>query len=77
VRVSAYGSSQMLVLYSSWKRALLSLAGVVQPARVTGAPRPPVLMQAIRQSAQQVNSAGDNLRDQIRSELQSAPASRE
>jgi hypothetical protein len=76
VRVSAYASDQVLALYSGWDHALLSLAGVVQPSRVTGAPRPADLMAVLREGAERVNLSGSSLRGQIRSELQSTPAYR-
>ena len=70
VRVSAYASDQVAALYSEWEDALLRLAGLVQPARVTGVSRPVDLPAALRKAAEAVNLSGDRLRDKLRSELQ-------
>jgi hypothetical protein len=73
IQVSAYASDRVLQLYAEWDHALLRLAGVVQPQRVTGAARPADLPAALRDAADSVNQSGSRLRDQIRSELQPVP----
>jgi hypothetical protein len=74
VRVSAYASDRVLRLYTEWEHNLLSLAGVVQPPSVTGTARPADLPEALRNAVMAVNISGKRLRDQIRLELQPAPA---
>jgi len=74
VRVSAYASYKVVALYSEWDHALLRVAGLVQPSRVTGMPRPADLPATLRTAAEAVNLSGDQLRDQIRSELQPSRA---
>lgn len=74
VRVSAYASDQVVTLYCEWDHALLRLAGLVQPSRVTGVPRPADFPAALRKAVEAVNLSGDRLRDQVRSELQPSRA---
>jgi hypothetical protein len=73
VRVSAYASDRVVTLYTEWDRDLLKLAELVQPERVTGAPRPKELAAALQKAAEAVNLSGDRLRNQIRAELQPVP----
>ncbi|HMH92174.1 MAG TPA: hypothetical protein VK586_13955 [Streptosporangiaceae bacterium] len=67
----ASGHTRTRELYHAWDHALLRLAGVVQPPRVTGAERPADIRAAVTQATREVIVTGDQLLAQIRSELQS------
>jgi hypothetical protein len=71
VRILTYASDRTRELYHAWDHALLRLAGVVQPPRVTGAERPADIRAAVTQATGEVIVTGDQLLAQIRSELQS------
>jgi hypothetical protein len=69
VLVEAYASDQVRKLYEAWDHALLHLAGVVQPTRVTGRTRPDDRVSAAQEAIERVATASDELLDQLRVEL--------
>jgi len=71
VQVLTYASDQTRQLYDAWDHALRRLAGVVQPDRVTGAARADDPARTVRKAIDDVIATGDQLVDQIRSELRS------
>jgi len=71
VQVLTYASDRTRQLYDAWDHALLRLAGVVQPPRVTGATRTDDPARSVRKAIEDVIVTGDQLVDQIRSELRS------
>jgi hypothetical protein len=70
VRVLTYASDRTRALYFEWDRALLQLAGIVQPTRMTGTPRPEDVRSAVKAALSIVATTGARLVEQIRSELQ-------
>jgi hypothetical protein len=76
VQVLTYASDRTRQLYDEWDHALLRLAGVIQPPRVTGAARADDPARTVREAIDDVIAAGDQLVSQIRSELRSGGTGR-
>lgn len=74
VRVLAYASDQTRSLYFEWDHALLRLAGVIHPERVTGVARPDDIAPVVQDGIKRVMTTGDLLLEQIRDELRSGVA---
>jgi hypothetical protein len=71
VQVLTYASDRTRQLYDAWDHALLRLAGVVQPPRVTGVARADDPARTVREAIDDVIVTGDQLVGQIRVELRS------
>jgi hypothetical protein len=76
VRVITYASDRIRNLYFEWNRALVRLAGVVQPEAVTGTPRPTDVASTVEDALSDVRATGSRLLEGIRLELRSDDSSR-
>jgi hypothetical protein len=74
VQVLTYASDETRQLYEAWDHALLRLAGVVQPPRVTGVARADGSARTVSKAIDDVVATGDQLIGQIRAELRSGGA---
>ena len=72
IRVLTYASDRTRNHYYEWDLALLRLAGIIQPERVTGVARPADLPSVVEVALRAVATAGARLAEQIRAELESS-----
>jgi hypothetical protein len=72
IRVLTYASDRTRNPYYEWDLALLRLAGIIQPERVTGVARPADLPSVVEVALRAVATAGARLVEQIRAELESS-----